>query len=513
MVVVCEIIIFMMPISIIAYVPKFFFGALLTFIGVDLMVEWLFLTRSRVQTTEYISIWATFIAINCTTLLLGMVIGILTAALLFIYSYSQRSHAKMISKGHVRSKVVRNFEERLVLSECCDSIVVIQLTGYIFFGSALRITQHVKDNIRVACSGAAKEGFGSMSRTVSVNVLETLGGGDEESSSWWRCKPDKKDTLLGSNRSSAAGYGSTGDTSKQDQTEGGGPREEEHPTECVVFDCTKLLGLDATATRSCFMHLKRALGTHGIVLVFAGLLPDIQRLLTVSGLITAEDEEEGNIKVFETKAEALEWSECLLIERRMKRRRNSSFGSAPAMTLPPIEKDLPAIILDYLTQPSQNPYGLSPQTWDKNAPSPNKKPVKDVMKVLENTAEYFTKMEFLPGATVFQQGSVSDHIYVMAKGECSMYRNNRNKSSGKKEEGTVRLLKVTHGGIFGELDFYISSPRQYSVSIEGTEKAVVYSISRTDYARMSSEMPRLAAVFQQAVLHSLSLHVQTALKL
>lgn len=40
-VVVCEAVMILLPISIMSYLPKMFFGALLTLIAVDLMVEWL----------------------------------------------------------------------------------------------------------------------------------------------------------------------------------------------------------------------------------------------------------------------------------------------------------------------------------------------------------------------------------------------------------------------------------------------------------------------------------------
>jgi len=44
-----ELLLFALPVSVVAYVPKFFFGAVLTFIATDLMLDWLWAARSKVS--------------------------------------------------------------------------------------------------------------------------------------------------------------------------------------------------------------------------------------------------------------------------------------------------------------------------------------------------------------------------------------------------------------------------------------------------------------------------------
>ena len=46
---VAELLLFLAPFSIVSFVPKLFFGAVLTFIAADLMLDWLVLSRSKVQ--------------------------------------------------------------------------------------------------------------------------------------------------------------------------------------------------------------------------------------------------------------------------------------------------------------------------------------------------------------------------------------------------------------------------------------------------------------------------------
>jgi len=52
-VILVEALLFVLPVSIVAFVPKLFFGAVLTFIAFDLMVDWLWASRSKVHYAEY----------------------------------------------------------------------------------------------------------------------------------------------------------------------------------------------------------------------------------------------------------------------------------------------------------------------------------------------------------------------------------------------------------------------------------------------------------------------------
>jgi SulP family sulfate permease len=63
-VVLCETLVFISPISITRFLPKCLFGALLTLIASDLLWEWLIRSRSKMLLREYITVWFTFIAIG-----------------------------------------------------------------------------------------------------------------------------------------------------------------------------------------------------------------------------------------------------------------------------------------------------------------------------------------------------------------------------------------------------------------------------------------------------------------
>jgi hypothetical protein len=68
-----ELLAFLAPVSIIAYVPRFFFGGLLVLIALDLILEWLFHSRRKMMGAEYGVALATFLAIGLTNIELGWV--------------------------------------------------------------------------------------------------------------------------------------------------------------------------------------------------------------------------------------------------------------------------------------------------------------------------------------------------------------------------------------------------------------------------------------------------------
>ena len=48
-----ELLLFVLPINLAAYLPHFFFGAVLVFIAIDLLLDWLIRSRHKVSSAEY----------------------------------------------------------------------------------------------------------------------------------------------------------------------------------------------------------------------------------------------------------------------------------------------------------------------------------------------------------------------------------------------------------------------------------------------------------------------------
>ena len=141
---VAELCLFMAPVSLVSYVPKLFFGAVLTFIAADLMLDWLWHSRHKVHSIEYGVIISTFVLINLCGLELGMACGVLIAMISFIYDYAR---VPVVTRVKLRSNVIRSIPLMTKLADLQDQIITLRCRGYIFFGSTLQIMESVMNSV------------------------------------------------------------------------------------------------------------------------------------------------------------------------------------------------------------------------------------------------------------------------------------------------------------------------------------------------------------------------------
>ncbi len=135
----------------IPYVPHFLTNGFILFIGLTMLEDWLFRTRKRLDRTE----WLVVLAIVLTTAIAGMIpailLGIALAVVKFVVAYARlpviRRAAPLTAWA---SSVDRSKTARAVLAEEGKSVFVIELAGYIFFGSAEQILDTVRARLKDA---------------------------------------------------------------------------------------------------------------------------------------------------------------------------------------------------------------------------------------------------------------------------------------------------------------------------------------------------------------------------
>ena len=169
-IVVFSLVVFCMPVSLMAYIPKAFFGGVLAYIAYDLMLDWLVASYKLVSHTEYIIVWGTLIAITAlNNLEFGFLIGVGLCLVAFIFQYSRQPTGVKVRK---RSNVIRGYKQRQLLAKEHKSIVCMELSGYIFFGRAVGLLKEVERNI-VVYTDAASELPRSLS---SINLIRNMNG-------------------------------------------------------------------------------------------------------------------------------------------------------------------------------------------------------------------------------------------------------------------------------------------------------------------------------------------------
>ncbi len=136
--------------SALSLIPKFMVGGLILFVGLSFLVEWLYDAWFQLPRIDYVLVWVILIVVGWVGFLQGVSVGIAIAIVLFVVNYSRINITKDALTGQsYQSNVERAFEQRLLIKQHGESILILRLQGFIFFGTSQslvdRINQRVKD--------------------------------------------------------------------------------------------------------------------------------------------------------------------------------------------------------------------------------------------------------------------------------------------------------------------------------------------------------------------------------
>lgn len=137
--------------SILEFLPQFIVGGLLMFVGVDFLVEWLWASRRRMTLPDYALMWGIVVIIATIGFLPGVAAGLVAAIALFVVRYSRIDVVKhtLTAREH-QSNIERPSFEADYLQEAGDSVLILELQGFIFFGTASRIIRRVRSHLESA---------------------------------------------------------------------------------------------------------------------------------------------------------------------------------------------------------------------------------------------------------------------------------------------------------------------------------------------------------------------------
>ncbi len=131
-----------------SYFPKFLLGGLLFYLGLSFLVEWVYRSWYRLPKIEYFLVILILLTIAFFGLLEGMIVGVLIAVMLFVVNYSRISVVKnMLSGTTYQSNVQRAAQFQRLLKEKGEQLYILQLQGYIFFGTANDLLEEIKRRI------------------------------------------------------------------------------------------------------------------------------------------------------------------------------------------------------------------------------------------------------------------------------------------------------------------------------------------------------------------------------
>lgn len=131
-----------------SYLPRPVLGGLLVFIGLDLLVQWLMEAYRRLPRNDYLLIVLITITISAVGFLEGVGAGVVIALVLFATSYSRVNVVKhALSGASFRSNVERAHEERGALDASGQQVWILELHGFLFFGTANGLLNRVRARV------------------------------------------------------------------------------------------------------------------------------------------------------------------------------------------------------------------------------------------------------------------------------------------------------------------------------------------------------------------------------
>lgn len=134
---------------IIGYIPIMVVGALIFYLGLDLLKEALVDTWGKVHRLEYLTIVIIVVTMGAYDFVVGILVGIVLACVSFVLQTSQVSAIRGVLYGGVANSTVRRHpvQQRFLL-EAGKQVHVMKLAGYLFFGTIVGVEKQIRELLR-----------------------------------------------------------------------------------------------------------------------------------------------------------------------------------------------------------------------------------------------------------------------------------------------------------------------------------------------------------------------------
>lgn len=134
--------------SVLIYIPKMMLGAVLVFLGIALLFEWIYEAWFKFTKIDFGVILSILAVIILSGFLQGILTGLVLTIIMFVLSYSRVGVIKFALSGtEYRSRVTRGAQQQQILEAHGDQLYILKLQGFIFFGTANSIFDQVREYV------------------------------------------------------------------------------------------------------------------------------------------------------------------------------------------------------------------------------------------------------------------------------------------------------------------------------------------------------------------------------
>jgi SulP family sulfate permease len=135
-------------VRIVELLPRMLVGGVLVFLGLALLVEWVWDRRRSLPRVEYVVVLLILATIVWRGLLPGVVVGAVLSVVLLAISYGRIDQVRQVAFGEThRSNVDRGPSERATLAAMGERFQILRLHGFVFFGTANGLLERIRERL------------------------------------------------------------------------------------------------------------------------------------------------------------------------------------------------------------------------------------------------------------------------------------------------------------------------------------------------------------------------------
>ena len=135
-------------VSSLSLVPKALVGGMLFYLGLEFLVKWIYQAWFKLSRPDYCIVLLILLVVAGFGYLEGVGIGTLAATILFSITCGQMEITKRTLSGSVyHSNVLRTPEQEQQLREQGDQIYILELQGFLFFGTANKLLNTICERL------------------------------------------------------------------------------------------------------------------------------------------------------------------------------------------------------------------------------------------------------------------------------------------------------------------------------------------------------------------------------
>jgi SulP family sulfate permease len=135
--------------SVLGNFPRFILGGVVLFLGVATLLDWLMYVRRQLTRVEYAMILAILLTIGLFGFLPGVGVGLGMATVVFVVKYSRLPVVRQDTDATALSSTrLRSVPDQHILREQGQSVRILRVMGYLFFGSANILSRSVAAHLK-----------------------------------------------------------------------------------------------------------------------------------------------------------------------------------------------------------------------------------------------------------------------------------------------------------------------------------------------------------------------------